>query len=91
MEGVTGADFRTTFPSASSVSVSTPVTTSKEYLFSCPVRYEESLVAFPSRTGRTPAADGSSVPACPNFLKPQAEAAAAAAFLEVTPGDLSSR
>jgi polyribonucleotide nucleotidyltransferase len=61
-------DLFLTVPYISSVSVSMPRVNSARYFFVLSRRYWDIFVACPTQIGRTPAALGSNVPACPTFL-----------------------
>ena len=63
------SEVRTTCPSASSVSVSTPKRTEKRYAFSPSTAKGTVFVASPNAIGRIPVANGSSVPVMSGLLR----------------------
>src|SRR6185437_10243619 len=81
---------RTTTPVRSSVSVSAPSATVASYTLGSPSRYGRSRVARPTRSTRSPVANGSSVPPCPTRLTPSARRAIATTSWDVTPAGLST-
>src|SRR2546423_11410719 len=80
-----------TSASVSPVAVSSPRRSVASYALRASMRKRENLVASPNTSGRSPVANGSSVPVWPPFSEASARLARARARVEVRPAGLSRR